>query len=114
MNTDDPIEAIAAQRRHVDELNERALALPSDAMSLDLLQAIYRSAKQPLPVRMRAAALALPHEFPKLQAVISADVLEQAFGNRLERARLRTIEGIPPREGPTPQPRALPRPGLPK
>jgi hypothetical protein len=86
--------------------------LPADAMSLDLLQAIYRSAKQPLPVRMRAAALALPHEFPKLQAVISADVSEQAFGDKLERARLRTIEGIPPREGPTPQPRALP--GLPK
>jgi hypothetical protein len=62
---------------------------------------------------MRAAALALPHEFPNLQAVISADVSEQAFGEKLERARLRTIEGIP-----TPtrsmQAKALPRPGLPK
>jgi len=59
--------------------------LPTNADSLDVLQAIYRSSKQPLYVRMRAAALALPFERPKLQATAIIP-MGQAFAERLERA----------------------------
>jgi len=92
------------------------IALPEGALSLDFLQAIYRSASQPLPVRMRAAMAALPFEYPKLAATMTANLSEDEFGNRLERARQRIVEGIPPRalDAPRPEPKPLPRPGLPK
>jgi hypothetical protein len=40
--------------------------LPDNTTSLDFLQAIYRDPGQPLSTRMRAAALAIGYEHPKL------------------------------------------------
>ena len=94
MQTDDPIELIAAQRRRVDELNDPVGPLESlDALTL--LQAVYSSSSVPLPTRMRAAEAALPFERPKLAAVLSASVSREDFGNALERARKR-VDGGPP------------------
>ena len=43
---------------------EAELELAEGETSLDFLQKVYRSSRQPLAVRMRAAAIALPFEAP--------------------------------------------------
>jgi hypothetical protein len=47
---------------------DEAIDLPASATSLDLLRAVYRNARLPLHARMRAAALALPHEHPQARS----------------------------------------------
>jgi hypothetical protein len=68
---------------------EGELELAPEAMSLDLLQAIYRSASLPLSVRMRAAISCLPFEFPKL-AVTATMTDDGTWAARLDRAIQRT------------------------
>jgi hypothetical protein len=59
------------------------------ANSLEFLQAVYRNPDLALPVRMRAAIAALPHEVPRL--AVTALVNEQSFAELLDR-RLARIE----------------------
>jgi hypothetical protein len=81
-------------------LSEPEVEIGPAGTSLDLLQAIYRSGDQPLSVRMRAAALCLPYEHPKLAVTAVVDGTED-LGARLSRAiqrsakviELRAIEG---------------------
>jgi hypothetical protein len=56
--------------------------------ALELLQAVYRDQGLPLSTRMRDAALALPHEVPRLTAVANVDVKD--FSDKLEKTILRT------------------------
>ena len=60
-------------------------------MSIDLLRAVYRNPSIPLPVRIRCAVAALPHEVPRLQ--VSALVNEQSFAEILER-RLKKLDAM--------------------
>jgi len=62
-----------------------AIKLDPNGTSLDLLQAIYRSATLPLPVRMRAAGMALQFEHPKLGVSLNLPWSED-FADRLTRA----------------------------
>jgi hypothetical protein len=50
-------------------------------------------AVEPLTMRMHVAQAALPFERPKLAAVLSASISGEEFGDRLEAARKRLVEG---------------------
>jgi hypothetical protein len=67
------------------------LDFPKNGISIDLLRAVYRSPSIPLPVRLRAAIAALPHEVPRLQ--VTAQVNEHSFAELLE-ARIKKFEAM--------------------
>jgi hypothetical protein len=67
----------------MDQRMNGDLGFPPNGMSIDLLRAVYRNPSIPLPVRMRAAIAALPHETPRL--MVQALVNEQSFAELLER-----------------------------
>ena len=77
------------ERERERRLSELELA---DTGSLGLLQSIYRSPAMPLSVRMRAAATALPFEFPKL--AVTASFNGEAFADMMERANRRSAKVI--------------------
>ena len=81
-----------------EERKEAPLDFPPNGMSIDLLRAVYRSASIPLPVRLRAAIAALPHEVPRL--AVTALVNEQSFAELLDR-RIKRMEAM---NGNQPQP----------
>jgi hypothetical protein len=56
--------------------------------ALGLLQSVYRDPEVPLHTRIRCAALALPHEVPRLTAVANIDVND--FADKLEKAITRS------------------------
>jgi hypothetical protein len=59
------------------------------ANALEYLRSIYNDPLQPTHVRMKAAALALPHELPKLQAVLQGN-MDDRFAGQLEAAVARS------------------------
>jgi biotin carboxylase len=65
---------------------EELVELASHETSLDFLRKVYRSVKQPMSRRMRAAIEALPHEHPRLGAVAIGSMNGQHFASMLERA----------------------------
>jgi hypothetical protein len=69
----------------IDGRMNAGLRLPSNITALEFLQATYRSPDVPFHTRMRAAAIALPFESPKLQATATIG-LSLDFSVRLERA----------------------------
>ena len=87
--------------------------LGPDARALDLLQVVYRSSRQPLAVRMRAAALAIPFESPKLTAMAVSSMDGDHFAAMLERAIARSKEPLTiehqPNDRPLPE---APPPGI--
>src|SRR5258708_17641169 len=99
---DNPVSLIDAHQQRVDKMNGE-LAFPPNGMSIDLLRAVYRSASIPLPVRMRAAIAALPHEVPRL--MVTAQVNEQSFAELLDRRlkRIAELEAKPINGNPQPQ-----------
>ena len=60
-----------------------------NGMGLDLLRAVYRNSSVELSTRMKAAALCLPYEAPKL--AVTALISESDFASVLDR-RLRHLE----------------------
>jgi hypothetical protein len=69
----------------------REIEIGPNGMSIDLLRAVYRNPSIPLPVRIRCAVAALPHEVPRLQ--VTAQVNEQSFAELLE-ARIKKFEAM--------------------
>ena len=70
-------------RSLIVEDDPEAIELGPDAISLDLLQAVYRCSSLPLHTRMRAAMAALPHEVPRL--AVQALITEQDIATVLDR-----------------------------
>ena len=80
--------------QHVDRMRTMKLlpdlssvereAGPEATTSLDLLRSVYQDPTLPLATRMRAAALALPFEFPKLS--VTASVKGRGMANAIEAA----------------------------
>lgn len=83
--------------RPVVEVMEDVAPEVTGNTSLDLLQAVYRCADQPMHRRMRAAVAALPFEHPKL--AVTAQVDAKGFAAQLEAARERTAKAIEFRDG---------------
>jgi hypothetical protein len=71
--------------------DEAAEILLDNVSSLAFLQAIYRSPNQTMHMRMRAAALCLPYEHPKLAVTALLDASED-LGARLSRAIQRSAK----------------------
>ena len=103
------LDRLEAQQQRDDGSAE--LELAEGEASLHFLQKVYRSSRQPLAVRMRAAALAIPFESPKLTAMAVSSMNGNDFAAALERAVLRSraplqIEHRPEGErGPLPEAR---------
>ena len=69
--------------------DDKLLDLGPEAISLDLLRAVYRDPTQQLSIRIRCAMACLPFETPKLLA--TAIVNEGSFAELLDR-RLKRME----------------------
>ena len=66
-----------------------SIELPPGALSLEFLQAIYRSSAQPMSRRLKAASIAIGYESPKLAvtAVVEGnDSLAARLGRAIERS----------------------------
>src|SRR5262249_13689466 len=84
------METIGTVLDRIEAQQAMSLQLKPDAISLDLLQAIYRNSSLPLTVRLKAAIAALPHEVPKLMA--TAIINENSFAEILDRRLKRIAE----------------------
>jgi hypothetical protein len=72
-------------------LQEATFEIGVNGMGLDLLRAVYRNSSVDLSIRMRAAALCLPYETPKL--AVTALITDTDFGMLLDR-RLENLKRI--------------------
>jgi hypothetical protein len=86
-----PVELLEERQRRFDHINGDEIP---PRCALEYLQSLYKNPLLALPVRMRAAALALPHESPRLTAVANIDVAD--FSDRLEKAIMRTAAAYLP------------------
>ena len=80
------VETVGMVLDRIEQKASRALELPPNATSLDLLRAIYRNPNSELTTRIRCAMACLSYEHPRLSVV--AQVTEQSFAEVLERRLL--------------------------
>jgi hypothetical protein len=92
-----------------EDRKESPMEIGPNATSIDLLRAVYRNPSIPLPVRIRCAVAALPHETPRL--AVTALVNEQSFAEILERRlkRMAKMERKPQTQTIAAEPPPLPR-----
>jgi hypothetical protein len=81
-----PMELMLAHQQRIDEMNGDGAGEPRSA--LDYLQDVYRGRRQADPQRMRAAALAIPFETPKL--AVTTNISNENFAVMLDKAIARS------------------------
>jgi hypothetical protein len=101
-------ETIGMVLDRIEAQQANALQLRPDGMSIDLLRAVYRNPSIPLPVRIRCAVAALPHEVPRL--AVTAMVSEQSFAELLDK-RLKRMAELEAKNG-NPQPHTINQPQI--
>jgi hypothetical protein len=69
--------------------DDDSIELPPGALSLEFLQAMYRSATQPMARRLKAASIAIQYESPKLSATLAVQA-NDSFAARLQAAIARS------------------------
>ena len=79
--------------RTIDEDGPELIELLPGETSLHFFQKIYRSVRQPMARRMKAAEYALQHEHPKLGAIATANLTGADFAVMLDRAIARSGNG---------------------
>ena len=69
-------------------MKQQSWTEPEDA--LDYLRSIYRDPLEPTPVRMKAAAIAIEYERPRLAVIasIGGDDFSERLGRAIERSSL--------------------------
>src|SRR5262245_13777379 len=77
------VETVRAVMDRLEAQQAEEVEIPPNGISLDLLQAVYRNNRLPLPTRMRAAGMAIPYECAKLMA--TAVINENSFAELLEK-----------------------------
>jgi len=87
----------AMEYKPMEEEEEEQIELAPDETSLDFLRKVYRSVKQPMSRRMRAAIEVLQHKHPRLGAIATTNISGQDFASALERAIQRSLAGPPPK-----------------
>ncbi len=80
----DDLVDLRSKRTMEDE--PEVIELAPGETSLSFLQKVYRSVRQPMSRRLRAAIEALPHEHPRLGAVAIGSMNGQDFAAMLDRA----------------------------
>ncbi len=73
-----------------ERLEDEGLEVPADCSPLEFLQTVYRSAKQPMARRLKAAVEAAAYSHPKLSAtaIVGQDfttLLDARLAQRIER-----------------------------
>jgi hypothetical protein len=87
-------DTVGEDLRRLEEAEEQIQLAPQET-SLDFLRKVYRSVRQPMSRRMRAAIEALQHEHSRLQATATTNMSGQDFASVLERAIQRSLAGKP-------------------
>src|SRR6516225_12207928 len=69
--------------------DDNTIIVPPGALSLEFLQAIYRSAAQPMARRLKAASIAIQYESPKLSATLAVQA-DDSWAAKLQGAIARS------------------------
>jgi hypothetical protein len=83
------VDLYAPTRETASLADEDSIELPPGALSLEFLQAIYRSATQPMARRMKAASIAIAYESPKLSATLAVQA-DDSWAAKLKNAIARS------------------------
>jgi hypothetical protein len=81
-----------------EDKKSEEIEIAPDALSIDLLRAVYRDNSLPLTTRMRAAMACLKHEVPALlaTAVVSEGSFAELLENRIRRfEEMKLVEAKP-------------------
>jgi len=78
----------------VEKVESEEIELAAGETSIDFLRRVYRSKRQPMSLRMRAAIEAAPFEHPRVSAVAMGHFTKEDFATLLDRAVSRSAKVI--------------------